>query len=90
MHASPPHLELRDLPIGCRLLVRSRTAWRAAVVARIDDEAVVLSVASPMGRNYRLRRPFDAEIRLDGRIPFLFLDTAESWRENFVSYDLRW
>jgi hypothetical protein len=83
-------ITLRELPIGARLLIRSKTDWRSAVVSRFDLEKVVLSVCSPTGRTYRLRRDMEAEIIFDGRIPILKIETEEDWRENFTKYDFRW
>jgi hypothetical protein len=83
-------MTLASLPLGGRLLVRSRTDWRVAVVCRIADDRITISVASPKGYNYRLRRATDASIALDGESPFLVLEVAEAWRENFSAYDMRW
>ena len=90
MEPSQIKLTLANLPLGGRLLVRSKTDWRVAVVCRIAEDKITISVASPKGYNYRLRRPLDAVIDFDGRIPFLTLDSAEPWRENFSAYDARW
>ncbi|MEO8648634.1 MAG: hypothetical protein ABI539_05665 [Acidobacteriota bacterium] len=81
---------LKKIPVGGRLLYRSRVDWRAAVVCRVTEDFVVLSVASPTGRNYRLRRDADAEIRLDGKIACLLCETEDGWRENLTCYDTRW
>lgn len=81
---------LRELPIGARLLIRSKTDWRIAVVARFSVEKVVLSVCSPTGRTYRLHRTLETEIVFDGTIPILKIETEEDWRENFTKYDFRW
>lgn len=78
------------MPLGARLLVRSKTDWRAAVVVRFNDTKATLSVCSPSGRTYRLHRLLDAEIVFDGEIPILKIETVESWRENFSKYDFRW
>ncbi len=78
------------MPIGCRLLVRSRKDWRVAVVARVTDDKIVLSVASPKGRNYRLRRDGSAAVFFDGEIPLLRADRQDEWRRNFSNYDARW
>ena len=90
METSKTLITLRELPIGARLLIRSKTDWRSAVVSRFDLEKVVLSVCSPTGRTYRLRRDLGAEIIFDGRIPILKIETEEDWRENFTKYDFRW
>ena len=81
---------LRDIPVGGRLLVRSKKDWRFAVVSRIGEHKITLSISSPSGRNYRLRRLPEAIIRFDGIIPVLKFETAEDWRDNFSAYDWRW
>ena len=76
--------------MGTRLLVRSRTDWRFAAVSKIVDERVVLTVCSPTGRTYRLRRELDSEIIFEDKIPILAQDEDEDWRKNFGRYDRRW
>lgn len=90
MEPAQGQVTLANIPLGGRLLIRSKTNWRVAVVSRITEEHVTISVASPRGSCYRLRRPIDSEIELDGGIPFLKFESAEAWRENFSPYDLRW
>jgi hypothetical protein len=80
---------LADLPIGSRLLVRSKVDWRTAAIAKIVDENVTLTVASPTGFSYRLKRTLDTEIHFDGIFPIL-TSHDENWRENFTKYDWRW
>ncbi len=81
---------LRELPVGARLLIRSKTDWRAAVVARFYEEKATLIVCSPTGRTYRLHRLSEMEIVFDGKIPILKIDSEENWRDNFTKYDMRW
>jgi hypothetical protein len=81
---------LRELPIGGRLLIRSKTDWRSAVVSKIIGEKVTLIVCSPKGGTYRMNRALEAEIIFDGSIPILKIETEENWRENFTKYDFRW
>ena len=80
---------LGALPLGARLVLRCRKDWRTASVAAFepDFERIVLSVASPSGHTYRLRRPADSPLTLDGPIPSL---VEGSWRVGLVRYDLRW
>lgn len=78
------------MPIGARLLIRSKSDWRSAVVSRFGDEKATLIVCSPTGRTYRLHRLLGAEIVLDGKIPILKIEAEENWRENFTKYDFRW
>lgn len=83
-------LTLRDLPTGARLLYRAKNDWRCAVLSFLNAETATLIVCSPTGRTYRLRRPTNAEIVFDGKIPILKIDSEEDWRENLTAYDLRW
>lgn len=90
METAENQITLRQLPLGARLLIRSKTDWRSAVVSRFDEEKVTLIVCSPTGRTYRLRRLLEAVIVLDGIIPILKIEAEENWRENFTKYDFRW
>lgn len=81
---------LGRLEVGCRLLFRSKKDWRFAVVCRKSDEFISLAVASPKGGCYRLKRPSDLELSFDGAIPCIAANEADSWRENFSRYDVRW
>ncbi|HMS43872.1 MAG TPA: hypothetical protein PKE69_26825 [Pyrinomonadaceae bacterium] len=90
MELAENQITLDELPIGARLLVRSKKDWRTAVISKILDEKVTLIVCSPFGRTYRLSRKADAEIIFDGKIPILKIDSDENWRENFSPYDIRW
>lgn len=90
MESTETRLTLGEFPLGGRLLVRSKKDWRVAVVSRKTDEFISLSIASPTGYNYRIRRTLESEITFDGRIPILAKEETEPWRENFSSYDMRW
>ena len=90
METAKDLITLEQLGVGSRLVVRSRSGWRFAAVSKIVDERIVLTVCSPTGRTYRLRRDLDAEISMQGTIPVLVYDEAEDWRLNFCQYDLRW
>ncbi len=83
-------LILGDLPLGGRLLVRSRKDWRFAAVVRTIDALVVLSVASPGGRTYKLHREADTPVVREGNIQFICTGPAECWRDNLSGYDRRW
>jgi hypothetical protein len=90
--ASPPEvnaLTLGSLPTGTRIVLRCRKDWRAATVASFDaaTSRVVLSVGSPSGHTYRLRRPADSPLTLDGPIPVL---GEGHWRAGLARYDVRW
>ncbi len=85
-----PALTLAALPLGARLILRCRKDWRLAAVAAFEPELgrVVLSVASPSGHTYRLRRPSASALRLDG--PFPVLGEGSCWRAGLARYDSRW
>jgi hypothetical protein len=80
---------LGSLPVGARLILRCRADWRAATIAAFDPAAarVVLNVASPHGHTYRVRRPADSPLALDGHFPIL---GQGSWRAGLARYDSRW
>lgn len=90
MEFTGSQITLGEIPVGGRLLVRSKKDWRVAVVARKTEEFISISIASPSGYNYRIRRTADQQVFLDGLIPFLPRDESEPWRENFTGYDVRW
>ena len=90
METPETQITLETLPTGSRLIVRSKTDWRFAAVSKIVDERVVLTVCSPTGRTYRLRRDMDAELFMEGTIPILAGDEPDDWRDNFGDYDVRW
>jgi hypothetical protein len=75
------------LPVGAHLILRCRKDWRDATVVAVTTEAVTLSVGSPKGRTYRVRRPPDAALSFEGEIPLL---GEGSWRVGFARYDKRW
>jgi hypothetical protein len=80
-------LMLGCLPVGARLILRCRKDWRDATVAAISLEAITLSVGSPSGHTYRVRRSPDSLLSLDGSIPIL---GEGCWRVGRVRYDVRW
>ena len=84
---APGPLRLAALPVGARLILRCRADWRAATVVAVGLDAVTLSVTSPRGRTYRVRRPPDSALSLDGAIPVL---GSGSWRVGLARYDARW
>lgn len=80
-------LTLGHLPLGGRLLLKCRKDWRvAAIVARFPD-VVVLSVGSPSGHTYRVKRPAETQLLFEGSIPMV---GAGAWRPGLVRYDIRW
>ena len=85
--ASENILTLGSLHVGARIVLRCRKDWRDAVVAARSLEIIILSVGSPSGHTYRVRKPADSPLSLDGSIPVL---GEGSWRAGRVRYDLRW
>jgi hypothetical protein len=90
MLASSKITKLGDIPLGGRLLYRSKKDWRTAVISRVSEDSVTLSVASPTGYNYRLKRDSKLTVEFDGQFLFIRSVPAERWRENFSIYDRRW
>lgn len=90
METPETKITLCDLPLGARLIVRTKKDWRFAVISKFSEEKATLIVCSPSGRTYRLRRLLDAEIIYDREIPILKIEIEENWRENFSKYDFRW
>ena len=81
---------IKDLPIGSRLLYRSKSDWRTAAIARHGEEKVTLTICSPTGRTYRLSRMHDTEIIFEKNIPVLRTEYDDHWRDNLTVYDRRW
>jgi len=79
---------LGALPLGAHLVLRCRKDWRTATVVRIELEKITLSVSSPTGRTYRMRRPPDAPLTFDGHVPLL--GATGHWRTALARYDTRW
>lgn len=90
MKAQQEHIPLDQLPVGSRLMVRSRADWRFAAISRVAEERIVLTVCSPSGYCYRLRREPNTALEFDGKLYVLPYDCDDTWRENFSSYDVRW
>lgn len=80
-------LTLISLPLGARLILRCRKDWRTATVSAITLEKITLSVASPTGHTYRVRRPPDEPLSFDGSIPII---GEGCWRSGLARYDMRW
>ncbi|HYP00973.1 MAG TPA: hypothetical protein VER76_12335 [Pyrinomonadaceae bacterium] len=81
---------LGALPLGARLVLRCRKDWRTATIVAVELEKITLSVSSPAGRTYRLRRPPDSTLTFDGHIPLLDAGKPSCWRAGLARYDVRW
>lgn len=81
---------LATLPLGAHLVVRCRKDWRTATIVALAPDKITLSVSSPTGRTYRLRRPPDALLTFDGHVPLLGATAASCWRAGLARYDVRW
>ncbi|HVF51556.1 MAG TPA: hypothetical protein VNA19_15830 [Pyrinomonadaceae bacterium] len=79
---------LSTLPVGARLILRCRKDWRVACVMCVEPDRIVLSVGSPTGRTYRVRRPHDSPLSFDGPLPIL--GDGLRWRTGLARYDARW
>jgi len=90
MEGSSAEITLDKLPVGSRLLVRSRTDWRFAAISKVVGERVVLTVCSPSGHTYRLRREPDTVVIRDGILYILPSGYEDEWKDNFGRYDTRW
>jgi hypothetical protein len=51
---------------------------------------VVLTISSPTGHSYRLRRAPETEVIIEGPLAILHAEKSEHWKENFSRYDARW
>ena len=81
---------LAALPLGAHLILRCRKDWRTATIVRIELNEITLSVSSPTGRTYRMRRPPHAPLVFDGSIPLLGETASSCWRASLARYDVRW
>lgn len=88
---TPAAVTLGSLLLGAHLILRCRKDWRTATIVRVEPEKITLSVSSPTGRTYRMRRPPDAPLTFDGSIPLLGAAASSScWRAGLARYDVRW
>ena len=85
-----PARTLAELPLGARLVLRCRKDWRVAAVACVELDQITLTVCSPTGHTYRVRRPPDAPLAFDGHIPILGDRAHACWRAALARYDARW
>ena len=81
---------LAQLLPGSRLVLRCRKDWRAAAVSAHTPDCVVLTVSSPTGHSYRVRRPHASPLTFDGASPVLSDRGTSGWRVALARYDARW
>ena len=90
MDVAPAETTLASLPVGSRLLIRSRKDWRFAAISRISGDRAILTVCSPSGHTYGQGFGIDAQVIKDGSLYLLLNPCADSWRNNLGHYDKRW
>jgi hypothetical protein len=90
MESATEKIAITKLPIGAKLLVRSKVDWRTAVISKASEEYIYLRVCSPKGRTYIKRCPLETFLDLDGDILVLMPLEKELWRGNYAKYDARW
>ncbi|MBX3298550.1 MAG: hypothetical protein KF736_03680 [Acidobacteria bacterium] len=81
---------LGALCIGSRLMVRSQKNWRHGAISRIDGEQVVITVASPTGRSYRIRRQASSVLSVKDSIAYLPRSPEDQLHTEWCRYDARW
>ena len=81
---------LRELPVGTRLLLRTRKDWRSAVISRTGETDVALRVCCSSGRTYWTKRDCETAVILEQNILRVETLTKEDWRENFAKFETRW
>jgi hypothetical protein len=90
METAPARMPLRDLPVGTRLILRTKTDWRSAVISRIGESGVSLRVCCSSGRVYWTKRASEMEVLLEENIFRLETIVEEDWRTNFARFEMRW
>ncbi|MEW6362013.1 MAG: hypothetical protein AB1477_07845 [Acidobacteriota bacterium] len=90
MDPSQNKITLSQMPIGSRILFRSRNEWRAASIARVADGRVSIQIASPLGRIYRISRSADTALYFDGRFYRLRPKVNSGDFVPVAVYDRRW
>lgn len=81
---------LGQMPLGSRLLFRAREDWRLASITRVSEEMIFLSVISPSGRSYRVRRQPTIEVGHRDSLYFLNSDEFQFTSDALAMYDVRW
>ena len=90
METSVLRTPLSELPVGTRLIIRTKKDWRSAVISRISETGVALRVCCSSGRVYRTKRAPEMEVIQEENIFRLETIADEDWRENFAKFEVRW
>jgi hypothetical protein len=90
MEAAETQISLSDLPVGTRLLIRTKTDWRSAVISRVGESGVALRVCCSSGRTYRTKRASEMSVVAEQNIFRLETIVEEDWRANFAKFEMRW
>ncbi len=90
METVPLQTTLRELPVGTRLLIRTRKDWRSAVISRVGEADVALRVCCSSGRTYWTKRDSDTCVIFERNIFRLETLAPEDWRVNFAKFEVRW
>jgi hypothetical protein len=81
---------LGELAVGTRLVIRTKTDWRSAVISRVGESGVSLRVCCSTGRVYWTKRAAEMEVLLEENIFRLETIAEEDWRTNFAKFEMRW
>ncbi len=81
---------LSELPVGTRLLIRTKKDWRSAVISRVGETDVALRVCCSSGRTYWTKRASEMSVVREENIFRLETIADEDWRANFAKFEVRW
>lgn len=81
---------LSELPVGTRLLIRTKKDWRSAVISRVGETDVALRVCCSSGRTYWTKRASEMPVVREENIFRLETIADEDWRANFAKFEVRW
>jgi hypothetical protein len=90
MEAAQTQITLSDLPVGTRLLIRTKKDWRSAVISRTGETDVALRVCCSSGRTYWTKRASEMFVVREENIFRLETIADEDWRTNFAKFEVRW
>jgi hypothetical protein len=90
MEAAETQITLSELPVGTRLLLRTKTDWRSAVISRVGETSIALRVCCSSGRSYWTKRAPELSVVQEANIFRLATIVEEDWRTNFAKFEVRW